>query len=135
MNTESSADKMNYKFLCALLMLFIASCSMAGCEKEDQSTPPLPKTLKKYDKATVLEGSVSDNHGPVKAGVIKVTDNNEQLGTSTTLQGSNLYTVEIPANTILPIVLTFYPDAQNDDAEKLVTAIVHAAITQYDINP
>jgi hypothetical protein len=126
---------MNYKFLSVLLMFFIAGCLITGCEKSNQNTPSIQQVVKKYDKATILEGNVSNNDGPIKAGVIKVTDNKEQLVASTTLQNSSHYSVEIPANTVLPIVLTFYPEPDKADAEKLITAVVHPTITKYDINP
>ena len=135
MNTDFSPSIMNYKFLTVLLMFFIASCLITGCEESNQTNPLIQQTVKKYDKATILEGNVSNDESPIKAGVIKVTDNKEQLVASTTLQNSSHYRVEIPANTVLPIVLTFYPEAGAADGEKLITAVVHPTITQYDINP
>ena len=57
----------------------------------------------------------------------------EELVASTALQNNGHYSVKIPADTVLPIVLTFYPEAA--DGEKLITAVVHPAITKYDINP
>ena len=135
MNTGTSSSITNQKFLAVLLMLFIASCFITGCEKSKQTNPLIQQGVKKYDKATILEGIVSNDEGPIKAGVIKVTDNNKRLVASTTLQNSNQYRVEIPANTSLPIVLTFYPDAETGNAEQLITAVVHPTITKYDINP
>lgn len=134
MNTGLSSSVITYKFLPILLMFFIASCFITGCEKSNQNNSSIQQVIKKYDKATILEGSVSNNDGPIKAGVIKVTDNKERLVASTTLLNSSHYRVEIPANTALPIVLTFYADANNANAEKLVTAVVHPTITKYDIN-
>ena len=135
MNTDFSSSIMNYKFLPVLLMFFIVSCLITGCEESNQNNPLIQQTVKKYDKATILEGNVSNDEGPIKAGVIKVTDSKEQLVASTTLQNSGHYRVEIPANTVLPIVLTFYPEADTADVEKLITAVVHPTITKYDINP
>lgn len=133
MNTDSSFSRTNYKFLPVLFMIFIVSCLITGCDKSNQSNQSIRQVIKKYDKATILEGTVSNNDGPIKAGSIKVTDNKEQLVASTILQNSSQYSVEIPANTVLPIVLTFYPEP--DNAEKLIAAVVHPAITKYDINP
>jgi hypothetical protein len=113
-------------------MIFIVICLMASCDKSNQNNQ---QVIKKYDTATILEGTVSNNNGPIKAGSIKVTDSKDQLVASTTLQNSSRYSVEIPANTVLPIVLTFYPEPDKADAEKLITAVVHPAITKYDINP
>jgi hypothetical protein len=114
-------------------LLFMTTFFLTGCEKSNKASIPIRQAVKKYEQATILEGVVSNNDGPVKAGTIEVTDNNEQLVASTALQNNGHYRIEIPANTVLPIVLTVFPEAA--DAVKLVTAVVHPAITRYDINP
>ena len=101
--------------------------------KKVNRTLPIKQDIKKYEQATTLEGVVSNNHGPIRAGTIKVTDMYEELVASTALRNNGHYSVKIPADTVLPIVLTFYPDVA--DGEKLITAVVHPSITKYDINP
>ncbi len=133
MNTDSCSCITKCKFLNILLLLCLSGFFLTGCEKSNQSTVSIKQGLKKYEQATILEGRVSDNHGPIKAGTIKVTGRNEQLVASTALQNNGHYSVKIPANTDLPIVLTFYPEAA--DGQKLMTAVVHPTITKYDINP
>jgi len=133
MNTDSYCSITKYKFLNILLLLFIASGFLTGCEKGNKSTVSIKQVIKKYEQATTLEGVVSNNHGHLRAGTIKVTDNYEELVASTAVQNNGHYSVKIPADTVLPIVLTFYPEAA--DGEKLITAVVHPAITKYDINP
>ena len=134
MNTDSSYSISNYKFLFTLLLFFMVSCFLTGCEKSNQNTTSITKqVIKKYEQATTLEGVVSNNEGPIKSGTIKVTDNKEELVASTALKNNGHYSVEIPANTVLPIVLTFYPEEA--DGKKLFTAVVHPSITKYDINP
>ena len=133
MNTDSSHSIMKYKFLYTLLMLFMASCFLTGCGKSNQNTASIKQVIKKYDQATFLDGVVSNNRGPIRAGTIKVTDRYEELVASTALRNNGHYSVKIPADTVLPIVLTFYPETA--DGEKLITAVVHPTITKYDINP
>ena len=133
MNTDFCFSITTYKFLSTLLLLFMTSCFLTGCEKSKQNTAPIKQVIKKYDQATTLEGVVSNNEGPIKAGTIKVTDNSDQLIASTAVQHNGHYRVEIPMDTFLPIILTFYPDAA--DGQKLITAVVHPGITKYDINP
>jgi hypothetical protein len=133
MNTDSSCSITKYKFLNIVLLFFIAGCFLTGCEKSNKDNSPIKQVLKKYEQATSLEGVVSNNHGPIKAGTIKVTDSYEELVASTALQNNGHYSVKIPADTFLPIVLTFYPEAA--EGEKLITAVVHPGITRYDINP
>ncbi|NTW45232.1 MAG: hypothetical protein HGB14_12590 [Anaerolineaceae bacterium] len=133
MNTDSSCSITKYKFLNIVLLFFIAGCFLTGCEKSNKDNSPIKQVLKKYEQATSLEGVVSNNHGPIKAGTIKVTDSYEELVASTAVQNNGHYSVKIPADTFLPIVLTFYPEAA--EGEKLITAVVHPGITKYDINP
>jgi hypothetical protein len=132
-NMDFCSSITHYKFLNTLLLFFIVSCFLTGCEKTNQNTVTIKEAIKKYDQATQLEGVVSNNDGLIKVGAIKVTDNNGQLIASAAVQNNGHYRVEIPANTVLPIVLSFYPAAA--DTPKLITAVVHPAITKYDINP
>ena len=133
MNTNSSSSTSKYKFLFTLLLFFMVSCFLTGCEKSNQNTATIKQVIKTYEQTTTLEGVVSNNEGPIKTGTIKVTDNNEELVASTALQNNGHYSVKIPADTVLPIVLTFYPEEA--DGKKLFTAVVHPSITKYDINP
>jgi len=133
MNTDFSYSITKYNFLITLLLLFMVSYFLTGCEKSNQNTASTKQVIKKYEQATTLEGVVSNNDGPIKAGTIKVIDNSEELVASTSLQNNGHYSIEIPANTVLPIVLTFYPEMA--DGEKLITVVIHPAITKYDINP
>jgi hypothetical protein len=133
MNTNSCFSTTKYKFFYSLLLLFMTSCFLTACEKSNQNTASLKQAVKKYEQATTLEGIVTNNDGPLKAGKIEATDNDGKLVASGAIQNNGQYSIEIPANTILPIVLAFYPEAA--DGEKLITAVVHPAITRYDINP
>lgn len=133
MNNNSCTFITKYKFLYPLILLFMTACFLTACEKSNQHTASIKQAVNKYEQATTLEGLVSNNEGPVKAGKIKATDNDGQLVASSTLQTNGHYSIEIPVNTVLPIVLTVYPETAN--AENLTTAVVHPTITRYDINP
>ena len=135
MTSEFSPDLIRKPFFIALLIVFASSLLLAGCDKNEQKPSSLQPSVKKYDKATILEGRVTDDKGPVKAGTIKVTDSQGRVVAETALQNSEHYRVEIPANTVLPIVLTYYPEANRPGGEEFVTAVVHPNLTQYDINP
>jgi hypothetical protein len=133
MNTDSSYAITKTRFLNILLLIFMTSCFLTGCGKSNQNTASIKQAIKKYDQATFLEGVVSNNHGLIRAGTIKVTDIYEGLVASSAVRNNGHYNVKIPEDTVLPIVLTFYPEAA--DGEKLITAVVHPGITKYDINP
>jgi hypothetical protein len=123
----------NNTLLRQLLLLFIVSSFLNGCGEQKQPSNGLPSqtTLTKYEKATTLHGSVSDNNGFVEQGTVKVTSAGGQLITSTELQNSKNYSVEIPANTPLPVLLNF----STVSGEKFIAVVIHPSITKYDINP
>lgn len=133
MNIHSPSTKKHK--ISGIVLLLTACCLLTACEQNKPGTPPLPQIVKKYDTATTLEGAVSNNSGLIKAGTIKVTDNQGQLITSTVVQNTGHYRVEIPANTALPLVMTFYPESDKKDAEQFVTVVIHPTITQYDLTP
>lgn len=118
-----------------LLMLFIASCWLTGCEKSNQNPNTTPQVVKKYPTATMLEGVVSNSQGRVKAGRIKVIDENNQPIATAEVQNNGQYQVEIPANTALPILLTFHADASQANAEQLIVAVIDPLVSKYNISP
>lgn len=113
-----------------LLPVFLAGF-VTGCDQDRKAAKVSQTVVKKYAKATVLEGMVSNDKGMVKTGSVEVSDENGHIIAHTAVDNGH-YSVEIPANTILPILLTFSSEA---GAEKLVAAVVHDSITKYEINP
>lgn len=130
-----NAEVTSRQFLIIPLTALVLGGLLVGCEKNNQSSLPVQSAVTKYEKATTLEGVVTDNHGPAKSGDIKVTDTMNNVIAKTVIQDKGHYSVTLPANTTLPIVLTFSHDFQNATAEKFIAAVVFKNITQYDINP
>ncbi|MGZ8159547.1 MAG: hypothetical protein ACXWT1_05375 [Methylobacter sp.] len=122
---------MNRTNLFTILLVILNSFAVTGCEQEQKTAKMTPAVIKKYAQTTVLEGVISNNKGVIKTGTVKVTDENDRLITSVAVENGH-YSVEIPANTVLPILLTFSAES---DAEKLVAAVIHDTITKYEINP
>lgn len=116
-------------------VFLIAVFSIAGCQEERQPRPLTKETVKKFEVATVLEVSVADDKGPVKAGTVKVIDSQGRTIARTQLQNHDQYRIEVPAGTVLPVVLSFLPDGKEANAEELITAVVHPNLTIYSINP
>ncbi|MBL1263331.1 hypothetical protein [Candidatus Methylomicrobium oryzae] len=110
----------------------LALITAAGCGNEAPKSAFPQQTARKYEQAVTLEGSVSDNKGPIKTGNVKVSDEKGAVIAETALQDSEHYRVQVPAGTALPILLTFYPVA---GGEQLVTAVIHPTVTKYDITP
>jgi len=127
----STAKRIHIKTPKLLLLLAFV---MSGCESHNSTEIHKVEALGKFDHATVLEGFVSNNKRRLKAGAIKATDSDNRLVAVANLKNTAHYELEIPAGTMLPIVLTFYADI-DEGAEKLSVAVVDSDITQYDINP
>ncbi len=115
-------------------LLLLLAFVLSGCESHNSTEIHKVEPLGKFDHTTVLEGFVSNNKRRLKAGAIKATDSDNRLVAVANLKNTAHYELEIPAGTILPIVLTFYADI-DEGAEKLSVAVVDNDITQYDINP
>ena len=114
-----------------ILFTVLLAILTTGCEQDQKTAKVVPAAIKKYAKATLLEGVISNNKGVIKTGVVEVTDDNGHLITHVAVDNGH-YQVEIPANTVLPILLTF---SSESSTEKLVAAIIHDTITKYEINP
>lgn len=117
------------------LFFLMAGFFLASCEQQSQSNLPIKRAVKKFEVATSLEGAVTDDRGPIKAGTVTALDSSGQVIARTQLGNSDHYRIEIPASTILPIVLSFHPEGQSQDTQEFIAAVVHPNLTKYDINP
>jgi len=122
---------MKHKVLFSLLLATLSSVVITGCDQGQKTAKVGQVLVKKYTKATTLECVVSNNKGVIKTGRVEVTDETGRLITHVDVVDSH-FSVEIPANTVLPILLTFSSESSTD---KLVTAIIDDPITRYYINP
>ncbi len=114
-----------------VLFTALAAILAAGCDQGQKTAKVSQVAVKKYAQATTLEGAVSNDKAVIKTGTVTATDESGRLIADAAVDSGH-YRVEIPADTVLPILLTF---SSGPDSEKLVAAVVHDSITQYDINP
>ncbi|MGZ5007007.1 MAG: hypothetical protein ACXWE9_07010 [Methylobacter sp.] len=113
------------------LALILSGFLLTGCEQEKKTVNISQSGVKKYTQQTRLAGTVSNNKGLIKTGIVEAGDQNGRVIAHAAVDNGH-YSVEVPAGTVLPILLTFSSDAAD---EKLVVAVVHDSITKYDINP
>ena len=121
---------MNRTIVFTVLLAF-SGFALTGCEQEKKTAKVSLAVVKKYAQATVLEGVVSNDKGVIRTGTVEVTDENGHSIAHAAVDSGH-YSVEVPANTVLPILLTF---SSEPGTEKLVAAVIHDTITQYEINP
>lgn len=122
---------MKHTVIFTVLLVILSGFAITGCEQGKKTAKVSQAVVKKYAQATTLEGVVSNNKGVIKNGTVEVTDENGHLITQAVVDNGH-YRVEIPANTVLPILLTF---SSESSTEKLVAAVIHDTITKYEINP
>jgi hypothetical protein len=122
---------MKHTVLCSLLLASLSNVVITGCDQGQKTVKVGQEVVKKYTTATTLEGVVSNNKAVIKTGRVEVTDEKGRLITHVAFDDSH-FLVEIPANTVLPILLTFSAESSKD---KFVTAVIDNMITKYYINP
>ena len=125
------------RMISQLCLTIILCCLVTACEQNNQTktTITAPPIIKKYPKLTTLKGIISDKNQAIFSGIVKVTTPTGKLITSTTLENTNHYQLEIPTGTELPLILTFHPQMTDNGKEMLTTAAIHPNLTQYDLNP
>jgi len=132
--TFSSVQKQSFNnVISILLIMLVAGFFLGGCEQSKPTAPLIKKPVKKYSKTTTLKGTVNNDKNKINAGVIKVTDVKGKAIATTELQKNNHYSIEIPADTTLPIILSFHPKESSQD--KLISVAVDPYIKTYDITP
>ncbi|MCX7088277.1 MAG: hypothetical protein NTV00_09520 [Methylococcales bacterium] len=122
---------MKRSVLGSILLLTLSSLVLTGCEQAQTTAKVNPPPIRKYAEATVIEGAVSNNTGIIKTGTLDVTDEKGHSITHAAVDNGH-FNVEIPANTLLPILLTVTPEPA---AEKLVAVVLYETINKYYINP
>ncbi len=120
------------KIFKTLLTLIMTGIFLVACDEQKKKAPVFKIPVQKYKQITVLTGSVQNEKGSVLEGEIKVVDSSGRVVATTRLENSKNYRVEIPAGTILPIVLTATAKSSN---EKLKAVVITPAGSRYDISP
>ena len=120
------------KMIKALLTSVIASIFLVACDDQKKNTPVIKVPVQTYKQIKVLKGAVLDEKGPVLEGELKVADSTGRVVASTHLNNSKNYSVDIPAGTTLPVVLTVKPKGSS---EKLKAVVISSVVSRYDISP
>lgn len=117
-----------------LLLTVIITLVLSGCNNDSSNKPVLisKQAVQKYTKDTSLTGRVSNKKGNLRSGEIRATDSNNNFLASSKINKDSHYAITIPANTELPITLTYTSDVA--DQKNLVSVVIYANFTKYDIN-
>ena len=134
---SSFTAKYKNKISGTLLTVILAGFLLTACDSNDNSRKTILSantTVRKYDQAVTLQGAVSNKGGPVTSGKISVTNEKGSVIASTLLKNSDRYSIEIPAGTPLPILLTVNPESKQSDNQALQVAVIDPTLKKYDIN-
>ena len=126
-----------FKFIPTLFMLFFLALFLNSCDSNDKSKKKsfsIQQKSQKYTKDTTIKGKVSYNKHTLISGEIKVTDKKGKLIASQKLEKQSQFSIKMPAGTELPLTLTYYPNADSANKDKLVSVAIYTAIKKYDIN-
>ncbi|MGY6275666.1 hypothetical protein [Methylomonas sp. MgM2] len=117
-------------------VLLIGGIGLFGCDSgSNPQTSAIGKPkVQKYEKIKILEGLITNDEGPVKTGIVKaLTEKGQELSKIELSEGPH-YSIEVPAGTVLPIILAYYPTADASDDERMISVVVHADASKFDIN-
>lgn len=117
--------------------LILLSCAVVGgCGQEQPKTSALTSsTAKQTLRTTSLLGAVSNNAGPIKTGTVTLLSLNGDVLVSTELNHSSRFEINVPAHTVLPVMLSYKPNAAATQDQELISVIIHPDASKYDINP
>ncbi|MFI3195752.1 MAG: hypothetical protein QX195_08025 [Methylococcaceae bacterium] len=122
-----------YGVLLSIVMLTVV---LLGCDNTTKPKLIHQTRSKTYLQTTHLYGTIVQDKGIItSSGRVLAADNQAQAISETRLVDTNHYRLEIPANTALPLVLTYLPNDEDTTSQKLLTVAVEPDITQYDLNP
>lgn len=108
---------------------------LTGCGSSEQKKLPVQQTVKKFNQATTLTGQVIGKDQALTSGSIKVTDSENNLLVSEDLQGDNRFQLEIPAGTVAPVIMTYFPKPDSLESEQMISVVIEPTVTRYDISP
>ncbi len=117
-----------------ICMVLVSGWGVVACDSQVQPVVTGKSSPEKYETLKTLQGMVSNDDGPVKTGIVKVLSENGRELSRVALAGSAQYSLEVPAGTALPLILAYYPTADADAEQRMMTVAVHAATSKYDIN-
>lgn len=120
----------------AMVCLFSAGgWILSGCDSKPQPVISAKPSVAKYEKLKTLEGLITNDDGPVKTGIVKALSESGHVVAQIEVTDGPHYSLEVPAGTLLPILLAYYPSADAGDEQRMIAAVVHTGASKFDINP
>jgi hypothetical protein len=119
------------KLYSAITLTLSIALLITGCEQSPKPGSLAKATVQTFAKTTTLNGTVRTGKALIKTGKLEVTDQNGQKLTQVIVENGR-FKVDVPADTILPLLLNFTSD---NHPEKLQAVVLYDSITTYYIDP
>lgn len=120
------------KILKALFTASFASIFLLGCDDKKKKSSTIKVPVQQYKQDKTLTGSIVDKEGAIRDGLLKVTSPAGKVVATLHLKDSSHFSIEIPAGTLLPVVITVEPKGSD---EILRAVVISTIVSQYDISP
>ncbi|WP_150046176.1 hypothetical protein [Methylomonas rhizoryzae] len=112
----------------------VAGAMLSGCDSKPSAAVTEKPRAENYQTVKTLQGLVTLDEGPAKTGIVKALSEQGKVLAETRLEDGPHYAIDIPAGTELPIVLAYYPSAEAGEKQGMISVVVHAAASKFDIN-
>ncbi len=132
-----SINKLNSRRTFMSMLTFLLSLALFGCDNTDNNSKnslSVKQPVQKYKKETTLKGAIRNKKQTFKSGEVKATDDKGKVIAATQLENNNHYSIKIPAGTELPILLSFNPDNDKSEKNRLISVVLYTRMKKYDIN-
>ena len=114
-----------------LLITVLSSLLLVACSEEKKKQPLIKVPVQSYNQLKVLKGLIVNKKSSEINGKLSVADSTGKVVASIQLESTKRYSIEIPAGTTLPVVLTV---TEKGKTEKLKAVLISPAVSSYDIS-
>lgn len=112
------------------LFILMATNLLMGCggnndsNQANNASKPYT-TAKQHNKAVTITGIVRNKKTLIKSGKIEATDNAGNAVTTKSFKSAPRFSLDIPAGTTFPVLLTVYPDADQPKKDILKVVVMN----------
>ncbi|MGR9107509.1 MAG: hypothetical protein ACU843_11325 [Gammaproteobacteria bacterium] len=109
---------------------------LPACDNASKSQTSTPAAAVKSTSAVTLEGQIRDDEGFFQSGKLQASDfSGKKVAETEWRDDTGRYSIEIPAGTGFPVVLTAKTQHEGSKSTTLVAAVVSPTLSKHDITP
>ena len=126
---------MTLKKITQLVILLFTALVLNACsdDKPKKKTISAFQEKQTYKQDTKLYGKIKNSKQTLFTGIVKATHEGQVIATHT-IKDSSKYELPIKSGTELPILLTFYPDKNSKNQDKLLSVVISPMVKKYSID-